>query len=173
MHGTIATTRPIDRLIAALEAAVDRRLEDRPGAVAAALAPFLARDDLLEGCACAPRAERYARHLIHADPAGRFSLLGLVWSAGQASPVHAHHAWCAFGVHSGTLTENYFAPPQGEARPLHRQSFTRSPGQCCHGAADPDAIHQLANSGALPVVSLHIYGVGRELVECGVNRVFS
>jgi predicted metal-dependent enzyme (double-stranded beta helix superfamily) len=38
----------------------------------------------------------YRRHLLVADPLGRYAVAALVWQAGQASPVHGHHTWCAY-----------------------------------------------------------------------------
>ena len=52
--------------------------------------------------------QNYARHLLHADPAGRFSVLSIVWSPGQMSPVHGHHTWCAVGVFKGEIEETFF-----------------------------------------------------------------
>lgn len=177
MHGTIHDTarhaRPIDAFLAALDAAMDLPMADRPRAAAAALSPLLARTDLLEGCDCTPRADRYARRLIHADPGGRFSVLSLVWSPGQASPIHAHRVWCAFGVHCGTIDEHYFDPPAGGAMPGLRTRLARAPGDCAHGPASPDLIHQVANRSDALAVSIHVYGVGLDRVDTGVNRVYA
>ena len=52
--------------------------------------------------------DRYARHVLYADPQGRFTILALVWSGGQFSPVHAHDTWCAYAVHRGALDETLF-----------------------------------------------------------------
>src|SRR5262245_51656963 len=59
--------------------------------------------------------ERYARHLLYGDPAGRFSILSLVWDHGQESPVHGHHTWCAVGVYDGVLTETLYREQSGTA----------------------------------------------------------
>ena len=40
-----------------------------------------------------------------AIPAGRFTLLSIVWMPGQFSPPHAHQTWCAYAVGENTLTE--------------------------------------------------------------------
>lgn len=176
MHGSIATTaaklRLIDGLIADLTTAMTVPIDARAHAVAESLAPLLGRDDLLDGCDCTPRDDRYARRLIHADPEGRFAVLSLVWCPGQASPIHAHRAWCAFGVQCGELQENYFAPSQGEALPALRSSIHRKVGATAHGPAAPDLIHQLANRSGAMAVSIHVYGVGLDAVETGVNRIY-
>ena len=161
----------LDQLIAAVTAAADAPLAECDSAVAAALRPFLARADLLDGRGCTPRAERYARHLLHADPASRFAILALVWTPGQASPIHAHRAWCAFGVHRGTLTESYFDPPTGDVAPVWRDDVKRLAGECGHDAAGP-GVHRLANRQAADAVSIHVYGVAADAIETGVNRVY-
>ena len=56
-----------------------------------------------------PRAGCYARHTIGSDPAGRFTLLAIVWAPGQFSPPHAHDTWCAYAVAENTLTETLYA----------------------------------------------------------------
>ena len=47
--------------------------------------------------------------LIASDPAGRFTLLSIVWGPGQFSPPHAHDTWCAYAVAENTLTETLYA----------------------------------------------------------------
>ena len=42
--------------------------------------------------------DNYARHLLHGDLQGRFSILAIVWDHGQSSPIHGHHCWCAVGI---------------------------------------------------------------------------
>ena len=52
--------------------------------------------------------ENYARHLLHGDAEGRFSILAIVWDHGQQSPIHGHYCWCAVGVYQGELTERFY-----------------------------------------------------------------
>jgi 3-mercaptopropionate dioxygenase len=47
------------------------------------------------------RPDRVAGHLLHADPDGAFSVLGLVWRPGQTTRIHDHITWCVVGVLSG------------------------------------------------------------------------
>lgn len=164
-------TRPLDGLIADVTAACASEIGARDRDVAAALKPWLGRADLLDGCRCPPRESCYVRHVLHADPTGRFTLLALVWRPGQASPIHAHRAWCAFGVQNGTLTESYFDAPAGDETPAWRIDRPLVAGDCGHGAAGP-AVHRLANRASVGAVSLHVYGVARAAIETGVNRVY-
>src|SRR5579859_3403432 len=41
---------------------------------------------------------RPAGHVLHAEPDGTFSILGLVWRPGQSTRIHDHITWCAVGV---------------------------------------------------------------------------
>ena len=143
--------------------------------IAAALCTAAARADLLTLNDTQPCAERYARHLLHADPGGRFTILAIVWGPGQASPIHAHHTWCAYAVRSGVLTETLyrFNVETGAAVPA-RVAERRSGYGCygdCHDDLDRDAIHRIANQGTQPAISIHAYGVEVTRIATGVNRL--
>jgi predicted metal-dependent enzyme (double-stranded beta helix superfamily) len=143
---------------------------DRPRAVAAAIAGCLQRPDLLDGLdlPCCP--DRYIRHLLHADAAGGYAVVALVWRPGQMSPVHAHRTWCAFGVHQGVLTETFYEA--GEP-PVPRATRLLAPGGTGSGPADPGQIHRLANLSCRSAISIHCYGVAFERFGAGVNLVLS
>src|SRR5204863_6546142 len=40
-----------------------------------------------------PSREGFARHLVHADPEGRFLVAAGVWLPQQSTPVHDHATW--------------------------------------------------------------------------------
>src|SRR5581483_11651962 len=40
-----------------------------------------------------PQSKCYARHVLHSDAAGRFTIIAIVWDVGQFSAPHAHHTW--------------------------------------------------------------------------------
>ncbi|MCX8133250.1 MAG: cysteine dioxygenase family protein [Roseococcus sp.] len=162
------TTTRLDALLAAVALAARAPLARRPAAVAEAMAPHLADPDLLAGrdCPCCP--DRYVRHLLHADPEGRYAVVALVWRPQQMSPIHAHRTWCAFGVHRGVLTEHHFAPG---APPRPIAAHLRRPGETCHGPADPDLIHRLGNCAGEVAVSLHVYGAPYERFGDQVNLI--
>ncbi|MCS6931004.1 MAG: cysteine dioxygenase family protein [Acetobacteraceae bacterium] len=157
-----ALIEALARLVAAADAAC---LGAAPQAV---IAPLLADPALLEGRALVPSAKRYVRHLLHADPLGRHTLLALVWQPGQASPVHAHHLWCAFGVVSGVLTEHHFAP--GDP-PVPTCCRLLGAGACCHGPAAPHLIHRLGNCGTTLAVSIQAYGAAWDESGQRVNDI--
>jgi predicted metal-dependent enzyme (double-stranded beta helix superfamily) len=115
--------------------------------------------------------ERYARHLLHADPAGRYALVALVWEPGQHSPVHAHHTWCGYGVFEGRLRNESYAYRDDVAQALWVDAVDCSPGAACFTQAGLQGIHRLGNASATRAVSIHVYGVEAARVGCDVNRI--
>lgn len=161
----------LDDLIDGLDRAMAAPIAGRHAGVADLLPRYLGRADLLPPSATVPAGDRYARHLLHADPAGRYALLAIVWSAGQASPIHAHRVWCAFGVHAGAIEERWYtlASLDGTA-PVETGRRTRRPGEVGAAGAGLAAIHRLAHVGDGPAVSLHVYGAPAG-GTCDVNHV--
>ncbi len=139
--------------------------------IVAALAAAAADPRLVAPEQCRPQVGCYARHVLHADPAGQFTLLALVWDTGQFSPPHAHHAWCSYAVRSGVLSETLYAydGAAGLARPSG--VAMRCAGYACFARSGLDQIHRLGNAGADPAISIHAYGVARERIATHVNRI--
>lgn len=135
----------------------------------------IGRGDLLDGMRYVFCCSNYSRVLLHADPAGRFSVLGLVWPPGCVTPVHAHHTWCALGLHRGTLEEETFRARHGIIGDAGRPVATRAlrPGESLCDPSDGRFVHRLANRSEGFAVSLHVYGVPAEAVSDGVNRIFA
>ena len=52
------------------------------------------------------RPDQVAGHLLHTEPDGAFSILGLVWRPGQTTRIHDHITWCVLGVIQGTQVED-------------------------------------------------------------------
>ena len=114
--------------------------------------------------------EHYARHLVYADPDDRFSILAIVWDRGQMSPIHAHHCWCAVGVYQGMLTETWYREDATGA--LMETGSARHPA----GAStfDPGTgIHRLGNVSGVLAVSIHVYGVAKDRISTGVNKIYA
>jgi predicted metal-dependent enzyme (double-stranded beta helix superfamily) len=145
--------------------------ERMPARVRAALERAATDPDLLEAGQREPRRPCYARHVLYADPLGRFTILAIVWDAGQFSPSHAHDTWCAYAVYDGPLEETvYAADPAGrKVKPVCTE--VRRPGYSCFARAGLDQIHRLGNSGSKPAISIHVYGVARERIATHVNRL--
>jgi len=168
MNMILPQAATLDRMLADVAQAARTPLAGRHRAVAEALAPHLRDPRLLSGRDCPCNPDRYVRHLLHADPAGEYAVVALVWRPGQMSPVHAHRTWCALGVHQGVLSEHYYAPG---APPLLDAVHLRRAGDISHGPADPDLIHRLANCSAEVAVSIHVYGVPFEDFGDRVNLI--
>lgn len=161
----------LTRLVADLDAALlapDAELGQR---VTEALGRAVAQPQWLSSERRRANHDNYARHLIHADPAGRYSVLAIVWMPHQHSPVHGHHTWCGVGVYSGTLTETYYRD-DGGARPAEIRSLVRTPRSLSFDRP-LNAIHSIANRGTENAVSLHVYGVGADAISTRVNRIYS
>ncbi|MFM0383539.1 cysteine dioxygenase family protein [Paraburkholderia dipogonis] len=136
-----------------------------------ALAEAAANPDLLTSAQREGSAENYRRHLLAADPHGRYAIAALVWLPHQASPVHAHHTWCGYAVLDGTLSETVFewngaqhcaSATRTEARNTRAVSFVRG---------GRGGIHRLGNCSDAPAVSLHIYGVAGAQIATHVNDI--
>jgi predicted metal-dependent enzyme (double-stranded beta helix superfamily) len=156
------------REIAAACEGPDAGMERR---VVAALGLAAADPALLAAAQCRAQAGSYARHVLYGDPAGRFTILALVWAHGQFSPPHAHHAWCAFAVRTGTLSETLYTLDGSHEMALPSRTAERAAGYACFAPAGLDQIHRLGNAGAEPAMSIHVYGVARERVATHVNRM--
>jgi predicted metal-dependent enzyme (double-stranded beta helix superfamily) len=160
----------LETLAAEIGAALDAP-SSMPVCIRAALERAVADPDLLDAGQREARDRCYARHVIHSDPLGRFTILAIVWGPGQFSPSHAHDTWCAYAVYDAPLHETlYAADPAGSAvRPVCTE--VRKPGYSCFAEAGLDQIHRLGNSGPRPAISIHVYGVERERIATHVNRL--
>jgi cysteine dioxygenase len=114
--------------------------------------------DLIESRTCFGR-DRYARNLICRTPS--FELLVLCWKPGHESTIHDHvGSLNAISVHRGTLTSRIFAPAAGVVAgsgPVvldHTDAFVHVQGWT---GVDRHGIHQLANTGADDLVTVHVY----------------
>ena len=164
-HSPPALTRLIGELDAACECP-DRLMGDQ---VMAALKQAPAVRALLTPDQCEVSSQCYTRRVIYGDPAGRFTMLALIWGPGQFSPVHAHQTWCAYAACDHPLTETEYRLDAGRAVPV--RTVERQPGYCCFEQAGLDQIHRLGNAGARPAISLHVYGVDSARITTHVNRM--
>jgi predicted metal-dependent enzyme (double-stranded beta helix superfamily) len=161
----------LGHLAAEITAACDGAPDRMAQRVVAALAAAAADPILLTAEQCLSCPDRYARHVLYADPQGRFTILALVWSDGQFSPVHAHDTWCAYAVRRGVLTETLFGFDAAAAQAVPLRTETRRAGYGCFARSGLDQIHRLGNAGLEPAISIHVYGVDAGDVCSHVNRV--
>ena len=160
-------------LVAEITTACGRPLPAMRARVLAVLKTVAADPDaeLLTPEQSARRADRYARHVLYGDPAGRFTILSLVWGPSQFSPPHAHYTWCAYAVRHGTLDETTYTFDSAAMRACPLHTAARHAGYCCFDQDGLDHIHRLGNASTEPALSIHVYGVGREHIETRVNRL--
>src|SRR4029079_15665269 len=90
------------------EAACGEPLDAMGARIKAALARAVSDPGLLSPEQGEPKPGCYARHVLYSDPAGRFTILSIVWDRGQFSPAHAHHTWCAYAVLENPLDETVY-----------------------------------------------------------------
>lgn len=139
--------------------------------IKAALARAALDPDLLKPEHRLIQSDCYARHVLHSDPGGLFTVLAIVWAPGQFSAAHAHQTWCGYAVYENPLDETLFRFDPARSAAEHVRTEVRVPGYSCHAGAGLDQIHRLGNSGGRPAISIHAYGVERERIATHVNRV--
>jgi predicted metal-dependent enzyme (double-stranded beta helix superfamily) len=166
-----APSYPAALLMAEIGDACDGAAHAMGDRIAHALRVAAAMPDLLTPELRAPRNGCYARHTIAADPAGRFTLLSIVWGPGQFSPPHAHDTWCAYAVAENTLTETLYEFDAQSGKAVAAGTTEREPGYACFAPAGLEQIHRLGNATGVGAISLHAYGVEGSRVGTHVNRL--
>jgi 3-mercaptopropionate dioxygenase len=110
--------------------------------------------------------DRPAGHLLHVEPDGTFSVLGLVWRPGQTTRIHDHITWCVVGVLQGIEHEELY---DEQLNPIGEND--NHPGEVT-GFAPPGDIHRIRNNGAEVAISLHIYGTDITRVGSSARRYY-
>ena len=163
-------TRSLDALVAADTDA--RAIAARAGML---LRPALADEWLLEPRHCEPAEDRYRQHLVHVHPAGRYSVVALVWKPGQATPIHDHRCWCVVGVWRGLERETTY-DLRGDIGSHHltpRGSVVASPGDVSVLVPPDEDIHRVENAGGSLAISVHVYGDDISVLGSSINREFA
>jgi len=116
-----------------------------------------------------PRAETYARRLLHRDPAGRYTMVVMTWAPGQHTALHDHAGiWCVECVVDGLMEVSQFdllSEHDGVFRFSRRTHIVAGRGTAgC--LIPPFEYHTLGNAAATPAVTLHVYG--GEMDHCHV-----
>jgi predicted metal-dependent enzyme (double-stranded beta helix superfamily) len=168
----VSAVPQLQRLAECLGAAVALPPPDMADQVKAALREATADHGWLPPERRRASHDHYSRHLIYTDPGDRFSILAIVWDRGQMSPVHGHHCWCAVGVYQGLLTETCYRESGAGEPPVETGSARHPAGSATFEAAGP-FVHRIANYSGVLAVSLHVYGVARDRIANGVNRIVS
>lgn len=132
--------------------------------VQAAMRALVERDDWLQAECAQPHPQYYQQYLLHADPAGRFSVVSFVWGPGQQTPIHDHTVWGVIGMLRGSeLGQSYRQTPAGMVAegPAERLE----PGDVAAVSPAIGDIHRVSNAFDDRVsISIHVYGtdIGRQ-----------
>lgn len=115
--------------------------------------------------------DRYARYLLHRDPANRFVVLSLVWLPGQSTPIHDHSCWGVMGLIEGQLEEVHYDRLDDGSRPEYAElveagGHAVAPGSVSYVLPPYREIHRIGNPTDGRAISIHVYG--RDLDEVNV-----
>jgi len=110
--------------------------------------------------------EQYTRNLIYKS--SEFELMVVVWSAGQAAPIHGHEGEkCWARVESGELLfTNYREHSAGDSFRLETISQQFGGPGYLDGPAD---IHKVENTSTQPAITLHLYS--RPFEACDIYGI--
>ena len=114
--------------------------------------------------------DRYARRLLHRDPAGRYSVVVMVWDRGQGTPLHDHSGmWCVECVYRGRIRVTSFDrvgdPGAEPMRFVPETVILAGKGEAGH-LIPPFEYHMIDNPDETPAVTIHVYG--GEMTYCHV-----
>jgi predicted metal-dependent enzyme (double-stranded beta helix superfamily) len=105
------------------------------------------------------------RYLLYKDPDFGFVVMMLVWSRGQATPIHAHGTWGVEAVIKNCVRVTSYSCDEACAREVG--SVVLPTGAVAY-VLPPDAdVHRVEHFGEHQSITVHIYG--KELLE---NLVF-
>lgn len=164
--------RPLRDLIHEIDTVL-RGSEPDPGRVAAVLQGHLGQPDLLAPHHRRASADAYRTNVVHVAPDGAFSLVALVWLPGQRTSIHSHRSWCVVGVHEGIEEERTFIRAERDGAPvLQLDDVRRYAAGSVTWMTTADEIHDVANGGATPAISLHVYGVDYRYRRSSILEAF-
>lgn len=162
-------TPALDRLVAAVEAALDglpaagaASPEDQRcicEAVAPVLEALLHEPDAVPAAAREPFAGAAIGNLLYADPSGRFHVLAVVFPEGTSSGVHHHGCWGVIGYLEGGDEETRYraGSDTGDRAELDESSrHIWHQGDVTFLLPPDEGWHRVRNPGPGPGVSIHV-----------------
>lgn len=145
-----------------------------PGRIAEYLPGLMACPDLLTPEQRSLKGLDYEKHEVFLCPNDGFSVLAVVWPAGIYSPIHDHKTWCTFGVLEGEIRETIYEETQSASCDACAVSSTNHlAGSITHMTIDESNIHCMHNPGAVPAVTIHIYGGNFKKIGANVNKIYA
>lgn len=165
----------LSQLLAGIGSALDSASDDsrRCSAIKSALEAACRRGGPLlpERCLQA-LAGQYARHLVHKDPRGRFSVVAMVWGPGQGTPLHDHAGtWCVECVYRGSIEVSSYSRRANRCSSsgvfdFAEESRTLAVSGAAGALIPPFEYHVIRNPGSDPAATIHVYG--GEILRCTV-----
>ena len=152
-------TAALEALVAATERALAdpalRTERDRADAIRPAMAALLADAAPIPPEAGEPLEGAAVGNLLHADPAGRFHVLAVVFPEGTSSGVHHHGCWGVIGYLAGGDEETRYrwdgdAPVESSRHVWHQGDITYLLPE------DGEGWHRVRNPGPGTGVSVHV-----------------
>lgn len=156
------TLAPLDAFVGGMEALMQAGADEdtifREGR--SLLAGLIARDGWLPEALLEPDPAGYRIHLLHLDPARRFSVSAMVWGPGQGTPIHDHTVWGMVGVLRGRERCEEFGHLLEQGGPLVAgQVHDLAPGDIDLVSPTIGDIHRVSNALADSTsVSIQVYG---------------
>ncbi len=110
-----------------------------------------------------PVPDRYARRLLHRDPAGRYTVLVMVWGLGQGTPLHDHAGiWCVECVYDGRIRVTSYSvhggDPERDLVHFRQESVVTAQVGDAGALIPPFEYHKLENAAPAVSVTIHVYG---------------
>jgi predicted metal-dependent enzyme (double-stranded beta helix superfamily) len=117
--------------------------------------------DFVEESDMEPAGDKYARRLLHLDPAGKYSVMAMVWNTGQGTPIHDHAGmWCVECVYRGKILVTSYSLEKEEGD----NHWFKQENQIVAGIGEAGALippfdhHTIENPYDEKAVTIHVYG---------------
>ncbi len=162
----------LGRLVDALRIRVSRSRvpAERARVAADCLRSYQPSLDVLSPAQQLGSPEHYQQHILHVDRELSFSVLALVWQAGQRTAIHDHLCWGAVAVLRGIEQETLYSLVGGRLVPQVRRL---NPCGDVSSFTPPGDIHYVCNPGPETTISLHVYGADIALHGSSIRRTYS
>ncbi|MCU1450894.1 MAG: RmlC-like cupin protein [Acidimicrobiales bacterium] len=153
----------LEALVAATEAALDDPLlrddRARAEAIAGAMREFLDDDEPIPLEAYHSLDGTAVGNLLHADPAGRFHVLAVVFPEGTSSGVHHHGCWGVIGYLRGSDEETRYrsladSGDRAQLEEVSRHLWSR--GDITFLLPPDEGWHRVRSAGPGDGVSVHV-----------------
>jgi 3-mercaptopropionate dioxygenase len=169
-ESSIATS-PLTSLIGALHDRLSSRPEaDRAAVIAAqCLREYQPGPHVLSPTDQLGSPDRYQQHVLYVDREAGFSIVALVWRAGQRTTIHDHLCWGAVAVLRGVEQETLYSLV-GED--LIAQQRRINPTGDVSSFVPPGDIHYVCNPGPETAISLHVYGADIAAHGSSIRRTY-